>query len=145
MSNRSRIMLVGFSSMLLALSGCSSDTVPDQEMKNIAFVQSLEASTESEAGTSVGAIGGGISEVPSRVNLADTSGKGPFTVYFTCEVPNGNVTLTLDSTTTTEVDCNAGIKKITGIQQVALSGGMTIEVQGVAKAGTWALVAKGRA
>ena len=110
-----------------------------------AFVQELEASTESETGANVGATGGDISDLPSRVNFGSVSGKGPFTVYFTCQVPSGSVTLTLDSTTTTEVDCNSGIKKVTEIQQIALAGGLNIEVQSNAKAGVWALVAKGRA
>lgn len=155
MSNRSRIAFVGLSCMLFALTGCngamapddshSADTGDDKSAAIAAFAQALEISTESEAGSSVGGTGGDISEVPSRVNLGDVSGKGPFTVYFNCQVPSGSVTLTLDTTTTTEVDCSEGIKKITGIQQIALAGGLNIEVQGEAKAGIWALVAKGRA
>lgn len=126
--------------LLLLLTSCAPPS-PDIA----AFVQALETATESEAGTSVGATGGDISDVPSKVNFGGVSGKGPFTVYFTCQVPRGSVTLTLDSTTTTEVDCNAGIAKVTEIQQIALAGGLNIEVQGEAKAGIWALVAKGRA
>lgn len=126
--------------LLLLLASCAS---PPPDIA--AFVQALETSTASEAGASVGATGGDISDVPSRVNFGSVSGKGPFTVYFTCQVPRGSVMLTLDSTTTTEVDCNAGITKVTGIQQIALTGGLNIEVQGEAKAGIWALVAKGRA
>lgn len=155
MSNRSRITFVGLSCMLFALTGCngapapgdshSADTGSDQETKSAAFLQALEKSTKTEAGASVGATGGEISEVPSRVNFGDVSGKGPFAVYFTCQVPSGSVTLTLDSTTTTEVDCNAGTQKITGIQQIALAGGLNIEVQGESNAGIWALVAKGKA
>ncbi|WP_146111859.1 hypothetical protein [Arthrobacter sp. MYb227] len=141
--------------MLFALTGCngapapdgahSADTGRDQTATIAEFAQALAISTESEAGASIGGTAGDISEVPSRVNLGSVSGKGPFTVYFTCQVPRGSVTLTLDSTTTTEVDCNAGTKKITGIQQIALAGGLNIEVQGEAKAGIWALVAKGKA
>ncbi len=123
--------------LLSLLTGCA----PPPEVT--AFVEELETSTESESGASVGAAGGEISSVPSRVNLGGVAGKGPFTVFFTCQVPRGGVTLTLDSTTT-EVDCDAGITKLAGVQKIALAGGLNIEVQGEAKAGIWALAAKGR-
>lgn len=155
MSNRSRIAFLGLSCMLFALTGCNGAPVADdaplaatgdgKTAAIAAFAQALEMSTESEPGSSVGGTGGDISEVPSRVNLGGVSGKGPFTVYFTCQVPSGSVTLTLDSTTMTEVDCSEGTKRITGIQQIALAGGLNIEVHGEAKTGIWALVAKGRA
>ncbi|ALE04764.1 hypothetical protein AL755_03495 (plasmid) [Arthrobacter sp. ERGS1:01] len=111
----------------------------------MALMEALQTSTESAAGARLVATGGDISEVPNRVSFPDVSGKGPFTVYFTCQVPEGSVTLTLDSGTKTEVDCTAGTKKITGVQQIALAGGLSVDVQGQAEAGIWALVAKGDA
>lgn len=149
------VAVLGFSALLVALTGCVGTSTAgdhgaagakgDQTVAVAAFVEDLQTSTESEAGSSVAITGGDISEVPSRVGFGDVSGKGPFTVYFTCQVPDGSVRLTLDSTTTTEVDCAAGTTKITGIQKIALTGGLNIEVQGEAKTGLWALVAKGRA
>lgn len=150
----SRFTLLGAACLLLVLTGCtptpagdqpSADDVTAQDPRIKVLMDDLQSSTESEVGTRLATAGGGISQVPNAMSFSDISGKGPFTIYFTCEVPQGAVTLTLDSTTETAVNCDEGTKKITGVQQIALTGGLNIEVTGEAEAGVWALVAKGRA
>ena len=151
---RSSIVITGTVCLLFAITGCthtsandepSTDNVASLDPSITVLMDDLQASTESEPGTRLTTTGGGIAEVPNRVSFADLSGKGPFTVYFNCQVPRGSVTLTLDSTTKTEVHCDEGTKKITGVQQIALTGGLGIDVRGEANAGIWALVAKGEA
>lgn len=125
--------ILGTACFLFAVTGCSgtpaigigsvTGSAPIHEPDGVALLDVRQTSERSEPGAIVVTTSGEITDVPNRLSFQSASGKGPFTVHFPCQVPQDNVTLTIDSTTKAEVNCDGGPERSPGSSRLLSSAG----------------------